>query len=310
VNLPDTCRLSFDGSNYQLELGPALGIVTVAPTSPYIGEEIKQSGRIAFSGVAGTVPLAWSKGELLADALRRTLGALGLAAGFGSGAPEGWFTYLALVRMTEAASRPVVNDVHGLMVHATEPGPQFVTGFAPTIIIGTQPDRFERTLRSAVEAGVALSDSERIAFDLFTASFLENSPDARLISLVMAIETLIVLPARSSVACKHVNELIELTKQNHDLTERDRNSLLGSLRWLLSDSISSSGARLVDERLGDRTYGDWAAVGLWKKAYDIRSKLVHGSVPRPSRQDVGIVAAPLENMVGHLIAGDLAVEAV
>ena len=44
---------------------------------------------------------------------------------------------------------------------------------------------------------------------------------------------------------------------------------------------------------------------FFKVCYEIRSRLVHGQAPRPTRDEVGAVAAHLENFVGDLLSGPL-----
>jgi hypothetical protein len=40
---------------------------------------------------------------------------------------------------------------------------------------------------------------------------------------------------------------------------------------------------------------------FFNRCYQMRSKLVHGEVPRPTRDEVGVRAASLEVFVGHLL---------
>jgi hypothetical protein len=191
------------------------------------------------------------------------------------------------------------------MVYQSEPSPRLVNVGAATLKLTVQEVRLRTALEAALRQRRLVTEQESIAYDLFAASFFDASPDARLISLVIAIETLLQPVDRGAATRAHVQRLIEETRAATELESKDRNSLVGSLRWMLRESITATGAKLVRTNLGHRTYGEYSAEKLWKKAYDLRSKLVHGSVPRPSRDEVGRCAASLEVMVSHLLSGPL-----
>lgn len=108
---------------------------------------------------------------------------------------------------------------------------------------------------------------------------------------------------RSGAATEHVARLIQLTEEaGLPLAEQD--SMQGSLRFLKRESIKQSGKRLA-ARLNGREYGGMAPVSFFRKCYELRSTLVHGKTPLPTREAVCGVTAPLEMFVGHLISADL-----
>jgi hypothetical protein len=86
-----------------------------------------------------------------------------------------------------------------------------------------------------------------------------------------------------------------------ELSAEEKRSLVGGLRELRRESISSAGRRLAAERLGERTYMEMPAAKFFAHCYDLRSRLVHGGEPRPSRQEVGSAAAALGVFVSELL---------
>jgi hypothetical protein len=121
--------------------------------------------------------------------------------------------------------------------------------------------------------------------------------------LMMAIETMLNLQDRDEATSAHVRELISLT-QGAALPDSQKQSLLGSLEWMLQESISQSGRRLATT-LTSRTYMNQTPQKFFRTCYDLRSRLVHGATPRPDFDSVNTAAAQLELFVGHLLSGRL-----
>jgi hypothetical protein len=67
----------------------------------------------------------------------------------------------------------------------------------------------------------------------------------------MAIEALIE-PVQKSPACvQRVDSFIRQIEES-SLEPAEKNSLIGSLRWLRDESINKAGQRLAREKLGDK----------------------------------------------------------
>lgn len=145
-----------------------------------------------------------------------------------------------------------------------------------------------------------MSGQEQLAYDLYAASFSESSPDAKFVTLMMAVETLINPSPRRDEARAHVNALIAAT-QKSGLRKPEIDSMLGSLRWLRNESITQAGKKLASQ-LGDRSYMEATAPKFFTKCYSLRSALLHGHEPRPSRDDVGAYAASLSHFVADLLS--------
>jgi len=100
---------------------------------------------------------------------------------------------------------------------------------------------------------------------------------------------------------EQVDELIRLTREA-DMPEDDKESIVGSLRHLTNESLRQAGRRLATT-LGDRTYLRLEPKEFFVKCYDLRSRVVHGATPFPTREEVGPFAATLEVFVADLLAG-------
>jgi len=203
----------------------------------------------------------------------------------------------------------MLNDVLGLSVFECEPVPRFVTLGGASVSVGRAGAGVLRALRAAVAKNVTMTPQEQLAYALYSASFNEAYADARLVMLMMAVETLLPETEHPEAVLAHVEHLREMTRQA-ELPDDERRSLLGSLLWLRLQSINQAGRQLA-QSLGDRTYmegqpsGPENATRFFTRCYEMRSALVHGHYPRPTRADVGVRAAHLEQFVGDLLAGEL-----
>lgn len=198
--------------------------------------------------------------------------------------------------------RPIVGDRLGVNVYETDTRPIFATSTARPIVTYLV-ERLDAALDALTAAGYVASRQEQFAYDMFAASFFLPSPDARFVTLVMAVEALIEQPPRSEQAQQLVADLIEETKQA-GLAAEETQSLIGTMEWLKRESIGQGGRRLA-RRLAPRTYGGANPVAFFNRCYEIRSALVHGSENRPSVHEVNIRAAQLENFVADLLSGPL-----
>lgn len=242
--------------------------------------------------------------EPLTDALRRVLARHILGADLGRRSPQGGYTREGLRWLEGRTGRTALNDTHGPMVFPTEPRPIFGR-ITVSAVRTVQGDSWKKTFSYALENEVTLSDRERTAFDLLSGAHLNrDSADARFVLLFAAIETLLEDAPRPKSVVNHVNRLIALTGEA-DLDKSEKDSLLGTLRWLRSHSIRRSGRRFVRERLGDRKYQDQSAEAFFEDCYKLRNRLLHGQQPFPTREEVSRLVGELDRMVSNLLAGPL-----
>ena len=226
-----------------------------------------------------------------------------IGADFGDRAPKGMWFQAALDDMAEGAGGPVLNDVHGVMVFPCEPWPVAFAGTGATVKVGKPAERVVEAVAAAAQLGLTMSPTQRLAYDLFSASFSETTADARFTMLMMALETLIEQEPRAAEAITHVERLIAETSAS-DLPHAEADSIVGALKALRKESIGQAGRRLAAS-LGNRTYMEETPGTFFTRCYSLRSDLVHGAYPRPDPGDVGTRAAHLEMFVGHLLSLEL-----
>jgi hypothetical protein len=243
-------------------------------------------------------------GKNTEDALMVTLTRLRVGADFGIRAPKSFFTQEGLVWLEQTTGSRVLNDVHGLMVFPTIPSLRLASGNAG-FVRGVAGEQFEKTFEAAVARKWSIAEKERTAFMLFHASLFQAHADARFLMLVMAIEALLDPQPRPKNARVHVDTLLSLTLESSNLSNEERQSLLSSLRWLQKESINQAGRRLVSERLGARLYLDQSAPKFFSSCYSLRSRLAHGVMPFPTREEVDSFAATLEVFVSDLLSTPL-----
>jgi hypothetical protein len=234
------------------------------------------------------------------DALLVAFAASRVGVDFGLRAAKGVFTHYGIKWAEEQFGIRILNNVHGLMVYESEPSPRFLE-FSATPVVGVNSDNFVKNLNTAIKAQPVLNERELVAFTLFNASFFQPTADSRFILLVMAIEAIIEPQKRGSDSVALIQTLIHETKSSN-LGPNEKNSVIGSLRWLRKESINQAGKRLVAERLGLETKFDkLSPADFFAKCYQIRSNLVHGNMPFPSFEEVGAVVATLEVLVSNLL---------
>jgi hypothetical protein len=253
-----------------------------------------------------TQEAAESAGNLYSDVLARTLARLRIGADFGSRAAKSWFTVDGLRLLQESTGRTVLNDVHGLMIYESTGRPQLVfTSMQGDMVRGVQGQQFIEVLDHALKNTRELSDHERVSMELFNASFFQKSEDARFLLLMAGLEALIEVRSRSGSIAAHVQTLISVTESSKELSQQERNTLKGALGQLQKESIGQAGRRLVTEKLEARTYLHLSPADFFSHCYRLRSRLIHGDPPLPTREEVGSAAAQLEVMLSDLLSIDL-----
>lgn len=246
---------------------------------------------------------AWASAGKYRDVLIRAFSRLRIAADFGDRAAKGGFYEAGLRMLEEQGSRHrVLNDVHGIMVFPTEPRPAFVSMSGAGIRTPAKGDRLVQAVSDLLGSEWGISDRERLAYDLFSSSFSASSADARFLDLMMAVETLLDPKPRSEPVLEHVNRLIAATCEAAGLPDSEKSSIRGTLAWLRVQSIGQAGRELATS-LAENRYQNMTPSEFFSACYNVRSKLVHGAHPRPSRMEVGTLAASLELFVSDLLAG-------
>ncbi len=243
---------------------------------------------------------ARSAGEHWRSTLSRSLAALSIGADFGDRAGGGGISEELRAQIKEISGLDAYYAKHGLMVYPDTDSAVFLR-LEATGVARPSDEVYARAMGLASSS--PLSERERVAFDLFSASqFVAHIPDARLIMLVSALEALVDQGSRSPEAVAHLRELEAITKAATELENGDRESILQALQMMRRESVGRAGTKLMAP-FADRNYGGMPAPRFFSKCYSVRSALVHGHQKRPIEQDVRETGAHLENLVGHLIAG-------
>lgn len=255
---------------------------------------------VLVGGSYSNEELANASGVRYRDALMVALAGSQVGVDFGFRAAKGVFTSHGLEWAGTRVGARVLNDVHGLMVYETEPRPRFVSMTA-TPTVGKDADAVVSNVQTAIQARPILSDRELVSFTLFNASFFQPTSDTRFILLVMSIEALIDRNERREDAVELVDALIENANRSN-VEQKEKDSIVGSLRQLRKESINQAGQRLAVDRLGaDARYQELRPREFFAKCYKIRSNLAHGNTPLPDFNEVGSVASALQLFVADIL---------
>ena len=151
----------------------------------------------------------------------------------------------------------------------------------------------------AIDTG-GLSEARQVSYDLWAASFGQESAEARFALLMIALEAMIDPDPRSEQCRQHVDFLIRATK-NSGLPTSEVASMVGVLNWLRNESIGQAGKNLA-RTLEPRQYNGMAPAAFFNKCYAVRSRLVHGLLPLPTLEEIGRWASPLQEFVADLLS--------
>jgi hypothetical protein len=198
----------------------------------------------------------------------------------------------------------IINDVHGLLVYAGVGNTKFMHVNPATLILGRGEFDFITQVQQTYAQHFRLTDKESVAFELFSASQFELSTRSRFITLVMAIEALLMPVVRKKVVHDHVAHLVDFTA-NSDLPESEKASLIGSLEWLYQESISKTGRRLASKLLGNEYYANMMPASFFTKCYTFRSQLVHSGTLSDGKINLDSWVGELERFVADLLKASI-----
>jgi len=259
---------------------------------------LAEARRIALRGEGySTEAEAISAGQEWRARLMKAFIPLPVGAEFGDRATHGSFTEDGLTAY--APGQRALNDVHGLMVFVCEPAPIFLSMGSPAWTISSPHERLVAAMASAIDIG-GLSETRQVSYDLWAASFGQESAEARFALLMIALEAMIDPDPRSEACRQHVDFLIRATKDS-GLPKSEIASMIGVLNWLRNESIGQAGKKLA-RTLEPKQYNGMAPAAFFSRCYAIRSRLVHGLLPLPTFEEIGIWASPLQELVADLLS--------
>lgn len=297
-NVPS--RLGIDCDDDTIEVEASAGSRTYIKSCEK-GKAIRQARKLSLIGGPYATPEeAEAAGQKWRTTLELTFSYMIFAADFGDRAYKGFLTDEGLKLAEVQEGRRVLNDVHGLMVYEPEPKPLFGR-LDLNVVVGKQVTELVDVLKHAHSSGVGQTKEERLAFDLFSASFFHPTVDARFLTLMIAVETLAVRQKRSVESVAVVEGLIKFVKASNLEGAGEADSLVSALRDLRLQSITSACAELVSP-LKMMRYCDLTPADFTKRCYRLRSRLVHGSSERPSREELDDVVVGLEMIMAHILS--------
>ena len=295
VNLRPTSKLQCEDREWiidQPDSGQQVKLAALATTS------LAEARRVALRGEGyATEAAAVSAGQEWRARLMKAFLPLPVGADFGDRAPHGSFTEHGLAAY--APGQRALNDVHGLMVFECEPAPVFISMDIPAWTISSPHERLVAAMAYAIDTG-GLSEARQVSYDLWAASFGQESAEARFALLMIALEAMIDPDPRSEQCRQHVDFLIRATK-NSGLPTSEVASMVGVLNWLRNESIGQAGKNLA-RTLEPRQYNGMAPAAFFNKCYAVRSRLVHGLLPLPTLEEIGRWASPLQEFVADLLS--------
>ena len=136
------------------------------------------------------------------------------------------------------------------MVFPSDPAPIFVNPSNPTLLLSTQPDRFQKILSVALERSLAVPDGELLAFELFSGSQFEVSERARFLALLMAVESTLPDTPRDSNSLMLIEYLLSIIQTCKQVDDSNRASLAGAVSRLRYQSARAGAKNLLTARLG------------------------------------------------------------
>ena len=229
-------RVRIDSHNTVMELtDPNSDAEVVRLAAAKLGEPINATQELQVSGKSyGSQEAAEAAAERWRGVIEKALARIRIGADFGRLAPLSFFTQAGLSTLEDKAGTKVVNDRLGTTVFESEPPPLFARlrheGFG-----GRFPSHFLAAVNAADQRDVTMSD-RALAYDLYSASFSTTYPDARLMLLMMAVETLIDQKPRPSATVEHLDHLISNTRES-DLPHSEIDSLVGLLEQQRTESM-------------------------------------------------------------------------
>lgn len=222
-----------------------------------------------------------------------------LPATFDRRSPRGGFAQGVLDAMNSGSDIALYNDGPGLKIVPEHPTPAFigVTGAATAV---KNAKGAVDAIREMYAAGISLDEEASLAIEMFSASLTLGDIDSRFLSLMIALEALIDQGKLPNSQLRTLKKLRTCLDDMGDLDGADAQQLRQALGTLKREPIGVAGRRLVSA-LGERSYGGWTPLELFRDCYDARSALVHGSVDRPDIELIRSLSGPLQLLIGDLV---------
>jgi len=270
-------HINSESEEIQLMLTPNGQVIRLRAGSR--GSPIKSSSEMAILG--GPYP---SKGEaekaaghtrqaVLIWAVRQRLG-----IDFGDGILRSFITDHGKKVYEREFGRPVRNDRLGIDVYESDK--RFLFGSTSLAAgVGKNASAFIEQVCQQINRALPLTEKQILAAELYGASFFDVPFRSRFITLVTAIEALLV-PKRRADAVQSLIDGVKQDLKGREVDEATKVALMGSLERLKSDSIGQTGKSLCERLLLHKEYDGRSAGKFFKYCYDLRSEIVHSGKPK------------------------------
>ena len=191
-----------------------------------------------------------------------------------------------------------IDNVHGLSIYSDEYPVKTFSGKGAGLTNPQPADQFSAAVGDLY--GAPIPDNRiRLALELYGAAHYEKSDRARFLTFVVATESILELEDRSEAERQVVHAIIESVRRS-DLTESQKRSMEGTLRYLYQQSISQALKGQAVQYLSGAQYSGMPAAKFIGHCYTVRSKLVHtGKVD--SSVHLGALAANLDLYLSDLL---------
>ena len=246
---------------------------------------------------------AWEAGVRARNALMECSIRTAFPVDLGKDKATGGFSKYVKDKMQAKFDVQIENDVHGLLVYDESRSTKFARAHASATVVSSA-QRILKAFEEAYATGHILTDKQQVAFELLASTGFELSPRSRFLALVMAIEALLEPAPREDAALEHVQSLLLQTRDSI-LTPEERDSLEGSLRWLLKESITKTGKKLATHLLGKNEYAGKDPASFFAHCYTLRSELVHSGRTNAESTDISAINADLRRFVADLLLASI-----
>ncbi len=241
---------------------------------------------------------ATAGGSRAEGALRMAGVSLDVPIQFGDGTNSRVGTHLS--KQYAAQGVLALPDRHGLLVWEETGLQELLLGATVTAQIVTEPQHFFNELYSAWCRNQETPSTDwELASDLYFLAEFETSMRAKVITLATALEVLSAPRQRDGLEL-HVLEtaVAHARKTMKETPGVSFDSLIGGLLSLRQESIGSAISGLVESTLGaERLILGISAPRYAKRAYNVRSSLVHAGGSAVNDQTVGETYAGLKELV-------------
>lgn len=270
------------------------------------GKKINESNKLNVVGTGfNSEQEAQSKGQTIMNLLRlySVVGRTGVS--LGNNTVTGGISDYFQNKIYKETGNKVINEVNGLIVYEDAVHTKVASVSFGSGILYKGFSRFKDTFEENYNNTLIFSDKLVNAMDFYNLAMLTAAPKLRFLLFVIAIEAIIETKQRTAIAVEHVTSLITHTEDNLALTDSERSSILGSLKYLKNQSISQSGRELVEAMLGEKVYNGKPSRKFFTECYSLRSSLVHTGTWKEKDNEL---AYELERMVVDLLIAHVKME--